>query len=169
MCMLLKIPGAWFLKSSEQLFCFTLNAMPASFVLQEVNHPFHYSKADSGYTIIKLLFTFLKDAHRGRRKALLTEKLFTQRALVLALEEKPAMKSMGLQSYINMQYNQSVKKMVQEFIILNIFFCNMNIKMLSIFWDLVLLLVTVQSTSQVIPNLQFPLRCISTLSDNKLY
>ena len=59
--------------------------------------------------------------------------------------------------------------MVQEFIILNIFFCNMNIKMLSIFWDLVLLLVTVQSTSQVIPNLQFPLRCISTLSDNKLY
>ena len=81
---------------------------------RKIYHHFHDSKADSGYTIIKLLFTFLKDAHRGRRKALLTEKLFTQRALVLALEVKPVMKSIGLQIYINMQYNQSVKKMVLE-------------------------------------------------------
>ena len=131
---------------------------------RKIYHHFHDSKADSGYTIIKLLFTFLKDAHRGRRKALLTEKLFTQRALVLALEVKACDEKYGL-AKLHWYAIQSISEKNGAGIDYTQYF----------FWqykyeNLEYISGTCISSfylcSKVsFPNHQFPLGCISTLSD----
>ena len=152
--------------------CFVTHSMPCQLhflLLDVVFFLFHCSKAELGYTIIKLLFTFLKDAHRGL--TVLTEgERCPQRALVLALEEKPAMKSMGLQIYINIcnTINQWTK-MVQEFILPNIFVLQYEYENLEYILGSHITSCHWLMEVPVRKHPQFLLECTSTLSDNNLH